>query len=119
MLPVGSRVSGEFFIMKQLYNTFLVKIKALRHCESVAAGPRATNSLTMVNIYSYRVGLIAGARLARKEFLKFTGAASAVLGAGWRGFLGGDIRPQFGVFGVDAQPLLHALLGIGLDRLNR
>jgi hypothetical protein len=52
MLPVGSRVSGEFFIMKQLYNTFLVKIKALWHCESVAAGPSAAKSLTMVNIYN-------------------------------------------------------------------
>jgi hypothetical protein len=38
--------------MKQPYNTFLAKIKALRHCESVAAGPRAINSLTMVNIYN-------------------------------------------------------------------
>ena len=34
---MGSCISGVFFIMTALYNTFSVKIKALTRCESVAA----------------------------------------------------------------------------------
>jgi hypothetical protein len=36
-LPLsGSGLSGVFFIMQRLYNTFSAKIKALWRCESVA-----------------------------------------------------------------------------------
>ena len=45
MLPAsGSGISGVFFIMKNLYITFLAKIKALWYCKTVAP----SENLTMV-----------------------------------------------------------------------
>ena len=51
--------------------------------------------------------------------LELVGNAFPLLGVGRRSLLGRDIGPRLGVFGVDAQPFLDALLGIRLDRLDR
>src|SRR5208282_1932480 len=43
MLPVsGSGISGVFFIVKSLYITFSLKIKALWHCKTVAPSANPT-----------------------------------------------------------------------------
>jgi hypothetical protein len=63
--------------------------------------------------------LIAFAGLRLEEFLEFIQHAFEFLGIGRRIALDRDIRPGFGVFGIDFEPFFEARLGIRLDRVNR
>ena len=62
MPPVGSNVSGVFFIMWRLYNTFSAKIKVLSRREKAATGRLVANSLMRVNCHNRRLFLIATTR---------------------------------------------------------
>ena len=50
---------------------------------------------------------------------EFVGDALPLLGILRRRLLGRDVRPDFCVFGIDAEPLFQAGFGVGLDRFNR
>src|SRR5580704_13642300 len=80
---------------------------------------RGAEILMVVNDTDSALFSVAGTRIRRKLPFEFVGHPLPLLGVGGGLLFGGDIRPGFGVFGVDSQPLLDAGLGIGLDRVDR
>src|ERR1700761_5407987 len=58
---------------------------------------------------------IPGAGLRRKIFFELAFDPFEILGVGRRFLLLGNIRPSFGIFSVDLEPLFQARLGIRLD----
>src|SRR5579862_624187 len=80
---------------------------------------RTLKILMVVNDTDSRLFSVAGTRIRRKMLVEFVGHPFPLLGVGRGLFLGRDVRPCFGVFRVDRQPLLDAGLGIGLDRVDR
>src|SRR5271169_1052867 len=80
---------------------------------------RTPEPLMVVNDTNSGLFSVTGTRIRRKMLVEFVGDPLPLLGVG-RGLLfGRDVRPRFGVFRVDSQPLLDAGLGIGLDRVDR
>ena len=62
---------------------------------------------------------VAFARFGGKVFFKFARFAVILLGVGRRIALDCDIRPFFGIFGVDRQPFLKTGFGIGPNGVDR
>src|SRR5436190_22783951 len=62
---------------------------------------------------------VAFARLRRELFLELSSLTVESLGVGRRLFLGGDVGPFLGVFGIDLQPFVEAGFGVRLDRVGR
>src|SRR5580704_14472628 len=80
---------------------------------------RTAKILMVVNDSNSGLFSVAGTRIRRKMLIEFVGHPLPLLGVGGGLLFGRDIRPGFGVFRVDRQPLLDAGLGIGLDRVDR
>src|SRR5580704_3776162 len=80
---------------------------------------RTLKILMVVNDADLAPFSVAGTRIRRKMLIEFVGHPLPLLGVGGGLLFGRDIRPGFGVFRVDRQPLLDAGLGIGLDRVDR